>query len=186
MQFNHILLKKANAEIKTIEVNGKPYAQVSDRIQAFRRICPGGTISTEIVHYDGDAITMRATISDDEGNTISTGTAHEIRGASYINKTSFVENCETSAVGRALGFAGIGIDGSVASADEVANAFTKQTALTSLVTDKEIKRLSFLCSAKGKDPVKFFKVPIEELTGEMYLEAVKVLSQMPDAEADND
>ena len=57
---------------------------------------------------------------------MGTGTAYEKENSSFINKTSYIENCETSAVGRALGMAGFGIDTSVASAEEVANAITQQ------------------------------------------------------------
>jgi hypothetical protein len=65
---------------------------------------------------------MKASIFNSEGVVIATGHAHETKGSSYINKTSHVEVCETSAWGRALGNFGIGIDSSVASADEVQNA----------------------------------------------------------------
>ena len=49
-----------------------------------------------------------------------------MQGSSNINKTSYVENCETSAIGRALAMLGIGIDTSIASANEVADAIAKQ------------------------------------------------------------
>ena len=58
---------------------------------------------------------------------MSTGIAYEVEGSSFINKTSFIENCETSAIGRALGNLGIGIDTSVASYEEVANAVKQQS-----------------------------------------------------------
>jgi gluconate kinase len=52
--------------------------------------------------------------------------SQEYRDSSYINKTSFVENGFTSALGRALGYLGIGIDTSIASANEVQNAVKNQ------------------------------------------------------------
>jgi hypothetical protein len=61
-----------------------------------------------------------------DGVLVATAHAYEKEGSSFINKTSYIENCETSAVGRALGIYGIGIDTSLASADEVANAVTQQ------------------------------------------------------------
>ena len=61
-----------------------------------------------------------------EGNVRATGYAYEKEGSTFINKTSYIENCETSAIGRALGIFGIGIDGSVASAEEVRNAKANQ------------------------------------------------------------
>ena len=67
-------------------------------------------------------------IADTEQRVIATGHAHEVKSASNINKTSFVENCETSAIGRALAMMGIGIDVSIASANEVKDAIAKQDA----------------------------------------------------------
>ena len=68
----------------------------------------------------------KASIVDANNRIISTGHAHETQGSSNINKTSYVENCETSAIGRALAMLGIGIDTSIASANEVADAIAKQ------------------------------------------------------------
>ena len=107
---NYEQLKKANESLKTIEFKGKGYAQVNERVKAFRMICPNGAITTEIVDLSDGVVTMKSTIIDEDGTILATGYAQEKESASYINKTSFIENCETSAVGRALGFAGIGID----------------------------------------------------------------------------
>ena len=111
-------LKTANEQITTVDIKGKKYAQVTERIRAFRNVCPGGQIMTEILDKANGTVTMKATILDDEGRVIATGLAQEKESSSFINKTSYIENCETSAVGRALGFAGIGVDGSMASAEE--------------------------------------------------------------------
>lgn len=67
-------------------------------------------------------------MDDDRRIILGTGTAYEKENSSFINKTSYIENCETSAVGRALGMAGFGIDTSVASAEEVENAMQQQEA----------------------------------------------------------
>ena len=69
---------------------------------------------------------MRTTITDEDGKVLSTGLAFERPDSSYINKTSFIENCETSAVGRALGWLAIGVDASMASAEELVNALKGQ------------------------------------------------------------
>ena len=69
---------------------------------------------------------MKATVKDETGRVIATGHAYEKEGSSFINKTSALENCETSAWGRALGNLGIGIDESMASAQEAANAMIQQ------------------------------------------------------------
>ena len=119
-------IAKANETLKSIDVKGKGYVQVSERIKAFRSICPNGTIKTEIINYDENIITMMTSIMDEDGRLLATGYARERQDASFINKTSYVENCETSAVGRALGMVGIGVDASMASAEEVANAILNQ------------------------------------------------------------
>lgn len=120
------LLKKANDQISTVPIKGKEYAQVTERVRAFRSICPGGQITTDIVSLENGVVTMKAVVVDEDGKVIATGLAQEKDTSSFINKTSFIENCETSAVGRALGFAGIGVDGSMATAEEVANAIINQ------------------------------------------------------------
>lgn len=119
-------LKNANAEIKTLNIHGAEYVPVSERIKAFRRVCPGGTITTEFLHYDDKAVVIKATVQDETGKILGTGTGREEKGLGNVNKTSYVENCETSAVGRALGMAGIGVDASFASADEMVNALAQQ------------------------------------------------------------
>lgn len=126
-------IQRVNAEIKTTPIKGKEYAEVNQRITAFRKIYPTGFITPEIVRLDDDFKTgicvMRATVGYyDNGDKIilASGTAYEKSDSSYINKTSYIENCETSAVGRALGNAGFGIDTSVASYEEVQNAINNQ------------------------------------------------------------
>ena len=69
---------------------------------------------------------MKTTVSDEEGKILATGMAQEKENSSFINKTSFIENCETSSVGRALGMCGLGVDMSIASALEVTNAINNQ------------------------------------------------------------
>ena len=90
---------------------------------------PTGRIETEILGNENGVCVIRATVADGK-NILSTGTAYEKEGANNINRTSYIENCETSAVGRALGFAGFGIDTSIASAEEVRNAQDTQEAQT--------------------------------------------------------
>ena len=119
-------IKKANEQIKTTDIKGKEYAEVNQRIKAFRMCFPNGSISTEILYLADGIVTMRATVCNEDGQVLGTGTAQEKETSSYINKTSYIENCETSAVGRALGMCGFGIDTSVASAEEVQNAIHNQ------------------------------------------------------------
>ena len=119
-------IAKANESIKTTDIKGKDYAEVNQRIKAFRMCHPNGMITTEIVSLENGVVLMKATIQDGDGKVIGTGYASEKENSTFINKTSFIENCETSAVGRALGMCGFGIDTSVASYEEVANAVKNQ------------------------------------------------------------
>lgn len=119
-------LVKANSIIKTTDVKGKDYAEVNQRIKAFRSVCPGGSIITDMLSNENGVCVFRATVYDEEQRILGTGTAYEKESSSFINKTSYIENCETSAVGRALGMCGFGIDTSIASAEEVANAIQNQ------------------------------------------------------------
>lgn len=119
-------IKKANEAIKTIELKtskgAKAYACVPARIEAFREICPNGAIITEILSIDDNAVMFKATAYDEEGHILATGHAREEKNATYINKTSFIENCETSAIGRCVGALGLTGSDSIATAEEVANA----------------------------------------------------------------
>ena len=146
-------IKKANALIQTTDVKGKEYAEVPQRVKAFRSIYPMGTISTEIVSLENGVCVMHATVAND-GVILGEGTAYEKEGSSFINKTSYIENCETSAVGRALGFAGFGIDASIASAEEVLNAQKQQ-----MVMGEEEKRakLKTLLEETNSDVPKFLE-----------------------------
>ena len=77
-----------------------------------------------------DSIIIKCVIRNKDGNVVSSGYAQEEKATGFVNETSFVENCETSAVGRALGFLGIGIKDSIASADELVIAISKQKKST--------------------------------------------------------
>lgn len=127
--FNDI--KSANEQIKTTNIKGKEYAEVNQRIKAFRMVYPQGGIVTHMLSNEAEngknhVCIIRAIITDEEGKELGTGIAYENENNSYINKTSYIENCETSAVGRALGMAGFGIDTSVCSAEELRNALLNQ------------------------------------------------------------
>lgn len=141
-------LNEVNNTIKTTDIKGKEYAEVNQRIKAFRMICPNGAIITELVSNENGLCIFKATIKDEEGKILGTGTAYEKEGSSFINKTSYIENAETSAVGRALGMCGFGIDISVASAEEVTNAINNQ------VTDWRKEFIS-ICKSKGIDSSKY-------------------------------
>ena len=120
----------ANDTIETTDIKGKDYAEVNQRIKAFRMVYPDGIIDTQMISNENGVCIFKAQVGyyEDDGcvRWLGTGTAYEKENSSFINKTSYIENCETSAVGRALGMAGFGIDVSVASAEEVANAIANQ------------------------------------------------------------
>lgn len=122
-------IKKANECIETLNLRGKDYAQVHQRIKAFRMVHPNGRIITEIEKLEDGMCVMRATICGEDGQLLATGTAYEKENSSNVNKTSFIENCETSAVGRALGMCGFGIDAALCSAEEQINADIQQDIL---------------------------------------------------------
>jgi hypothetical protein len=112
---------------ETIDIHGKKYETVASRVSRFReKHSDEYSIITELVSADTDRVVMKATISKD-GNVIATGYAEENRNASTINRTSALENCETSAIGRAL--AAYGMAGTeYASADELTTALRQQSS----------------------------------------------------------
>ena len=113
----------------TVKIHGKEYKTVALRIQEFREKHPDFTIHTDLVEANDVLVVMKATISQGD-QVIATGYAEEVRTASKINRTSALENAETSAVGRALAFFGLG-GSEIASADEVANAIQQQSSQAS-------------------------------------------------------
>lgn len=180
---------KANGMIKTTDVKGKAYAEVNQRIKAFRTICPNGGIITEILSLQDGICTMKATVLDGDGKILGIGHAQEKEGSSFINKTSFIENAETSCVGRALGMCGIGVDTSIASAEEVLNAManqkdkdTKSNIANSKLTKADINALRTLIKKAGVSEgslLAFYKVQaFDELTALQFVEALKKLDKM--------
>ena len=118
----------SNYKFKTTNIRGKQYVEVNERIKFFRQEeqYKNWGIRTEFPIIDDTQCLCLCTITTPDGNVVAQGHAHEEKGSSNINKTSYVENCETSAVGRALALLGIGIDTSIASANEVQDAIAKQ------------------------------------------------------------
>lgn len=145
-------LKKANDSIVTTEIKGNQYAAVSQRIKAFRMLFPTGMIATDIVSNENGVCIIKATVGflneNGERQILGTGIAYEKENSSFINKTSYIENCETSAVGRALGMCGLGIDSDVASADEVQTANFQQDSLKTITAEKR-KALEKSCKDDG-------------------------------------
>ena len=128
----------SNYKFKTTNIKGKEYVEVNERIKFFRleEKYNGWCLCSEVIHLDENSCVIKATICDENGVTKATGFAQEDKSSSYINKTSYVENCETSAWGRALANLGIGIDTSIASSNEVSMAIAKQSATPNNKTEK--------------------------------------------------
>lgn len=126
-----------------VNIHGKEYLTVAYRVRSFRDTCHDYSIETEIIHRDSDWVVMKAIIRNEQGRVLATGHSEEYREGSTINKTSALENSETSAIGRALAAFGLG-GTEFASADEVAHAITKKGvhkpsdgALERLSTDEQ-------------------------------------------------
>ena len=113
--------------MKTVNIKGKEYVEVNERVKHFIKNYVGWSITTELLSDENGVCMFKATIRDENDRIMATGHAYEKESSSFINKNSYIENCETSAVGRALGFLGIGIDTSIASSDEVSNAIKNQS-----------------------------------------------------------
>lgn len=156
-------IEKANEQIKTTDIKGKDYAEVNQRIKAFRMVEPNGSIITELLSIQDGVCIIKATVSDSNGKILGTGHAYEKEGSTFINKTSYIENCETSAVGRALGMCGFGIDTSIASYEEVANAIENQKP-----KKLDAKLLEEAKSLKIELPkiATYLKKTVEDLTNE--------------------
>ena len=195
-------IQKANESIITTDIKGKDYAEVNQRIKAFRMVYPTGFIIPNMEKNENGICVFKAqvgyykehnTISDDEkGNkyqdtycekiVLATGTAYEKENSTFINKTSYIENCETSAVGRALGMAGFGIDTSVSSAEEVQNAINNQVTIE---TEEDAKGLVInfgkyngktLGEIKDMNDIKYLEYLFDKSNDEKIKKAVSILT----------
>lgn len=184
MTITYTDIQNANNGIKATDVKGKNYAEVNQRVNAFRKVYPMGRIDTEILSIENGVCVMRASAwtRDENGNDLllATGTAYEKENSSFINKTSYIENCETSAIGRALGFCGFGIDTSIASAEEVGNAIENQKA-SKKISASEARVIKKMLEDSNSDVSKFlecYKVDsVEEMTAADYVDASKKLNR---------
>ena len=135
----------------SIDIHGREYVMVNERIKIFRDQFEGWSLTSDLVKLTDDCCVVKATVTDKEGNVMATGYAQEDRSSSNINKTSYLENCETSAWGRALACLGIGIDGAIASTEEVVNAVINQNPeqFSDKASDKQIAYLKTLLKNAG-------------------------------------
>lgn len=138
-----------------VNIHGKEYETVASRVQRFREANADKGLTTEVIHRDEQEVVVKATITGPDGFVLATGHAEEKRQASQINRTSALENAETSAIGRALaayGFAGT----EFASADEVAQAIGQRNSLPAptkpaeeLATDIQRRQIKSFMTALG-------------------------------------
>ena len=109
-------LLNTNADIQYIQIHNKEYAEVKERIKAFRRVFPEGSIATKIVEIDEQHCICKASVFNENGSLLAEGHAQENRTTTKF-KDKILEVAETSAIGRALGVLGIGIKGGLETAE---------------------------------------------------------------------
>jgi len=118
-------------KLKTIKIKGREYVEVNERLMHFREHYPNYSLTSEVIEKTDNSILILASIMDEQGRVVANGLAEEEKGSTFINKTSYVENCETSAWGRCLANFGIGLKTSIASAEEMQNALSNQNKVSS-------------------------------------------------------
>jgi hypothetical protein len=110
-------------DLRKTQIKGKDYVDVSERVKAYWKLYPKGRIETEMLFFDHDKgfCVFKATVYDNDGKPKGNGHAHEYQAdkSSMVNRTSYLENCETSAIGRAMAEAGILIEYGMASKQEI-------------------------------------------------------------------
>lgn len=135
---------------RAIDIKGKKYVQVADRILYFNETYEEGFIKTTLISSpEAERVIIKAEVVPDWSAPKRRFVAHSqaLWGDGYINKTSAIENCETSAVGRALGLMGIGVIDSVASVDEINKAET--TAKQQELAPTFVKEIGDILDGKG-------------------------------------
>ena len=118
-------------------IKGKYYTTVDKRLQSFRKVFgSNANITTEIIMNDLERVVVKATVfvyQDGKWVEIGNDYAEEFRNQGMVNKTSALENCCTSAIGRALANCGLG-GGEYASGFEVDNAINNKESAPDLET----------------------------------------------------
>ena len=138
--------------------NPDNYETVEERLVRWWAAYPNAQIVTTMVHYDGKTVVFK-TEGIVEGRVIATGYAEEVHGSSPVNKTSFVENCETSSVGRMIGNSPLGTKpGARPSRQEMqkverqgGNVVQAGSALAGIVTERQLQYIKKLAKNRGLD-----------------------------------
>lgn len=126
--------------LKTVNIKGKSYVEVKERLKYFRENFKDYSLESELIELTDESVVFKAVIRNPQGRVLATGFAQDYKNSSYINKTSYIENCETSAWGRCLGNFGIGIDSSVATYEEVSNAIASEQHSKTAAVENAVKK----------------------------------------------
>ena len=181
-EMDYLAIEKYNKKTGKTEV--KDYAMVPERVTAFRKLYPDGFINTQILSHESGVVLMQAQVGyyDENRNPVilATGMAQEDQSKGMINGTSYIENCETSAVGRALGMIGLGLNGGgICSAEELANAITAQKQMQNEKPQESMQEIRTRVQQTDKVPPvkKEEKTPLSEV--EKYLlDSMKNMREM--------
>lgn len=150
------MLTNKDLQTKAISIKGKSYILVADRVLFFNENYKNGSIESKLVSpVDSQTIIVKAVVTPDVTNPSRRFVAYSqaVIGQGMVNTTSALENAETSAIGRALGFMGIGVIESIASADEMVkaeNATPKLGYVEGKTCPKDGGRLILNVSKTGK------------------------------------
>lgn len=126
-------------ELKGVNIHSKEYKSVNIRIKVFREFFPNYSLTSDILLYSDNACRVKASVISPAHRVMATGHAEEDKNTNHINKTSMLENCETSAWGRAL--ANFGLQGDeLASANEVERALAKEKLLKEKESKERLKK----------------------------------------------
>ena len=137
--------------------NPDNYETVEERLVRWWAAYPNAQIVTTMVHYDGKTVVFRAE-GIVEGRVIASGYAEEVHGSSPVNKTSFVENCETSAIGRMIGNSPLGTKPGARPSRQEMQKVERQngnvqagSALAGIVTERQLQYIKKLAKNRGLD-----------------------------------
>lgn len=180
-----IMTKDKSLKDKAIDIKGKKYVLVSDRIQYFNDTYPNGAIETTYT-LDNDTYIVTAMVTPDVDKPSRRFIDHSqaIIGDGMVNKTAALENASTSAVGRALAYMGIGVIDSIASVDEVHKATSSTGAKKA--TEKQLEWM--LNTAKQKAPYgkeyewleKLLTIKPEDVPVFKVKDAIDLIKKQPD------
>jgi hypothetical protein len=134
------------------------YEPVANRISTFWKLHPAGRIITEIKLINETEVVVQASVFTDreDARPASVDWAHETRGSSNINRSSFLENCSTSAIGRALATLGLSTSKNRASREEMIKAtresrnFIEEASEAAANKDLETLRVIYATAVKSQ------------------------------------